>query len=54
MGFEKENQTNVTCKNDELTITEIQRGAEIFKLLFEWQQQFQERVGNQEELDEAS
>ena len=44
----------MSTENDELTIGEIKRGAELFKLLLEWQQQSQEKDDNPEELDEGS
>ena len=55
MDFKKDIHDAATMENDSPpTITEIKRGADLFKLLFEWQKQSLKRDGNFEEFDEAS
>lgn len=50
----KELNQHVTWTNDELTLEDIKRGAELFKLLLEWELRAEERDGNSKELEDAS
>lgn len=44
----------MSTEEDDLTLEDIKRGAEFFKLLFKWQQESLEKNDNSEGSEEAS